>query len=752
MRRLPCSVFAVVVLLTLLVAGCAPTFTPTLTPAFSPIPSPMISPTRTPRPTVTSMRLPTLTPIPPKPPTPTETLIPTPPVACRSAGTSTPLPAMANLTAADLLPLGAEFIADAVADVGTDGAVAAVIVYRSLGAQPGDSDDFLDSDGLHVEAHTLGEASYTPRGTTPDSPVDLLVVDLDGDGLREAVVLPNGHSALRFSHNGQISMPLVATAYRLEFEGGYMENFGGWDGFLVCNCPTLYLDGPKGISIADVDGDGLFEVDVAYSLEDGAASWQVDRYHWSGDAYKFQEALSRPADEAVSTEQYQAWAEALQPWPAYDRYEQEYDRIEFQVQQVLDVDVDGDGHLETAVSYLIRYMMDTDYADNHYQGYVGLALFDGSRLLWHAEPGSYFDGPQYLGLRPITLGAGQSGLLFSWLSLMSGTANAHYGLATLYRWDGQALVSVWSHSTMDGGRGGPGFAYHISNAFRLADVDGDGWNEILVRKAWWSTGDRYYDYTIDLPGEVAFHWDGDKYVPGYLIQEEELLPLRPRLPLFFAPRATLPLSLANDMAGWRQIEYWDSTGWYDPSTRLWRGTADIVSAWDQETIYVAAFIEPTQTLTLALDGDLLGDWNDTGLNDDDLVLQVALVNGDTYCRGPVEVSVSHPVGWSVTVKATAAQVEPSPDLGRTVCALQIAVPLDALGLDSGALVPEPGWCVGEEYTWDNLLYGPQSATRRQYYPRAGQAIGFAAALGSRESPVELSDPTGWGTLVFMADR
>lgn len=76
MRRLPCFVFAVVGLLTLVVAGCVPKPTPTQAPPPSPTPL-SISPTRIPRPPVTATRLPTLTPMPPRPPTRTPTTSPT---------------------------------------------------------------------------------------------------------------------------------------------------------------------------------------------------------------------------------------------------------------------------------------------------------------------------------------------------------------------------------------------------------------------------------------------------------------------------------------------------------------------------------------------------------------------------------------------------------------------------------------------------------------------------------------------------
>jgi hypothetical protein len=57
---------------------------------------------------------------------------------------------------------------------------------------------------------------------------------------------------------------------------------------------VLYYAGRKGESFVDVDGDGRMGVDVAYSVEDGADTWQVDCYRWDGTRYAFSGARSRP--------------------------------------------------------------------------------------------------------------------------------------------------------------------------------------------------------------------------------------------------------------------------------------------------------------------------------------------------------------------------------------------------------------------------------------------------------------------------
>jgi hypothetical protein len=114
-----------------------------------------------------------------------------------------------------------------------------------------------------------------------------------------------------------------------------------------------YAD-PKEAVAADVDGDGLYEVDIAYSLEDGAGTWRVDRYRWDGQVYDYTETYSRTAAEAVPLERYRAMAAAVEA--LYDLRDLSGDGEPPSEVQVLaqEVDADGDGRPETLLAYHLR--------------------------------------------------------------------------------------------------------------------------------------------------------------------------------------------------------------------------------------------------------------------------------------------------------------------------------------------------------------------------------------------------------------
>lgn len=703
------------------------------------------SPTRTPRPTQ---------------PTPTAVPIPTWPVVIPSTATPSPTPVPpVHLTAADLLPPGAVLMADAVADVGPNGAPAAVLVYHQVVAHTlhpdsSESDVFLDGAGLHLWVRPLNGATYVPQGTAAESPVTLAALDLNGDGLREALTVPRWQGGRLFVRGGLASWPAILAAGKIDFEGGYLEdqymNAGVYAqiyGYVYQPDPTLYYAGPKAATVADVDGDGLYEVDIAYSLEDGADIWRVERYRWDGQVYDYTETYSRTAAEAVPPERYRAMAAAVEA--LYDPRDLTEDGepppgVQVLAQAVYEVDADGDGQPETLLAYHIRPVYE-DRWEHYLHGYTGLALFDAAgRLVWSGEIEELPEGIAFVdvALFPVDLAANEPGLLYQRLHLYSGSGQYRDSRATLYRWDGLALVSIWDGPMMAGGQSGTSDGYHDSSAVRLADLDGDGWNELLLE---WTRHSYVMMeiYTLFSPGELAWRWDGESYVPYALRQGDELLPVRPRLPVFYAPRVSRPLVVDGGGSDLSEVEYWDNTNWYGWLGGPWHFYPQRYFypsfAWDEQLLYLKVAVLPTQTVVLALDGDLTGDWGTAALDGDDVVLEISAISETAGCEGPWAIRVLHPEGRSLDAQA-AAQRWPR----RSRCTLEFGIPLAELGLDGAALVPQPGWCVG-----GLGAYGP-----REYHPTAGRTLGLAIGLDPFLPAAAFSptDPTTWTTLVLMADR
>jgi hypothetical protein len=343
----------------------------------------------------------------------------------------------------------------------------------------------------------------------------------------------------------------------------------------------------------------------------------------------------------------------------------------------------------------------------------------------------------------VDLAAEEPGLLYQRLHIDQGSGQYRDSQATLYRWDGLALVPVWDEPLMAGGQSGAPDGYHDSSAVRLADLNGDGRNELLLEwthRSWMMRE----NYVLFGPGELAWHWDGGSYVPYALQQGDQLLPVRPRTPIFYAPRVSLPLTVDGDTSDLWQVEYWDNTNWYGSPGHPWHFWPQRyyypALAWDERLLYLMVEVLPTQTVVLALDGDLAGDWDTAALNGDDIVLTFSPLSATAGCAGPWRIHVLHPEGRSLNAKAAAQRWARA----SSSCALEFAIPLAELGLEGTALVPQPGWCVG----------GPDAYGPREYHPQAGRTLGFAIGLDPflPTDAFSPTDPTTWTTLVFMADR
>jgi hypothetical protein len=631
-------------------------------------------------------------------------------------------------------------IAAAVANVWGPGEAAAVLAYRwPIGP---DFTELRARGDLHAQVVPLRGATFVPSSDLPAGSLELLVADLQGDGLQAVILWPRWDDALRFTHDGLAAWPQIIGG-SINFYGGALASAA--DGALSFNSlrPTLYYAGPKQATFADVDGDGLWEVEVAYSQEDGATVWQVDRYRWQNAAYRYAETYTRPAAEPLAPDRYRALLQALEPrpvFPPFGKGQLAVRSIQIQAQQVVQTDVDGDGQVETLLAYLIHPFYGEVMWDRFPNGRLGLAIFgadDALRVRFPEESLEFLDSLR-VAVQPVALTPDQPGLLFYRERTLQGSGAFWHDDLVLYHWEAGGWRQAWQGLIASGGSQGAGQSGRKADAAWLADVDGDTQVELLLRRTVrqitlepepWTQ-----NYTLVLPA-VALRFDGATYTPAYLVTAGAPTRIRPRGPLFFAPRLSRPLVLDGDPHDWEQIEYHDQLAFSAG------GSADptlLHVAWDNLNLYLAAPVAADRAVFIALDTDLAGDFADATLSADDWLIELAFP-ALPRCAGPVVARVLHPAPAATTL---AAAIRPASQ--RTDCELELALPLADLGLAGRDLVPTPGWVAGS----------PSPQAQRDYRPAAGRAIGLAAGDEARPlaAPFRRDDPTTWTTLVFMADR
>ncbi len=461
-------------------------------------------------------------------------------------------------------------------------------------------------------------------------------------------------------------------------------------------------------------------------------------------------ALTPAPTIQLAPDRYQAFVQALGPLPSFPPGKTRVQRVEVQTLAFLSTDVNQDGQEESIWVYLIRpYYEDSPGSPNAYpRGYLGLALFDSAdRLLWLSRSvGQERDvgavGTLRVTVEPVALGT-QVGVLYNEYIEYAGNGMIRGQHATLYQWDLAGLKAIWQGTTYGGGNQGAGLGRKLWAPIEFRDVDAVGWPELLqqyvVSVVNSDDRPRRRHYQLHLPGALAFRWDGDSFVPAYLVQDDQLTAVRPQLPLYLAPRLSVPITLDGSDKDWWQIEYREDT-----ALRFNNGQGSLSSfnmAWDSQYLYVTRSRLYAESFSFALDTDLAGDLETNTLNQDDFVWSVT-VSSSLGCQTAVKVRGPYPVNPSASGYRAAFAGSAN---GYQPCTIELAIPLDSLGLVAENLVNGVGWAGGSLDPHDF----------REYHPRAGRAIGFAMEMPRQEHPCctyDWDDPTTWSTLVFTADR
>lgn len=754
----------------------------TTTLTLEPITIPSLTPSVAgpyPLPTFTSWPTPTPTSV---PPTHTPTTIPTAPIILPPTATATP--PLDYVSSEDFLPCGAELLAEQVVDFDHDGTQEVVLLHRFPVGTP----LFIaqgEGGNLHLIVRPLGTSQYLFRpGRLINDEVVITVEDINQDGDDELLTTPSTAGGYLFTRTGLAAWPGIYQWKgnwldpHLELAGGHLASWGKVNYNWLK--PVLYYAGPKTAAVLDVDGDGMKEIEISYTTEDGEDQWHVDRYRWEGEEYVYSETFTRPSAAPLSATEFEAIKDNLLSLGATPTLEPrgkgqiEPKDIRLDILNLAKVDINDDSEPEVLIAYLWRVQYGDPLLDRLLDGPVGLAVLSTDRqtIVWRSPTWPSFEGGEQVEelrtyLDVVNVAPDQKGLLFHQLSVLSGSGAYRQGITSLYHWVGSEFIEAWRQRTNEGGQMGVCCGEWDARDVWLEDADGDGWHEIMVsrvearRALDWPAFP--YDYILHFPGALAYKWDGSTYSLTYWDDGSTRQKMRPGEDILYSPRLSQPLTVDGDLWDFRQIEYSPSV-----ERRLYPAWSRVFTAWDNEYFYLGADIQDAYIvqnhrgaelflgdhLELWFDTDLQGDFDAPGLNEGDF--HIGLSPGN-FADLPPEAYIWLPKqyeGMAQGIRLAARQSQVSYDPGYT---LEAAIPLSLLGLDGGSLVPMAGWVEGVQESWHPA---------HVYFPQGGLAVGFAVELTSIDTP-DATEPEAviasspgfqWGepytlnTLIFMADR
>lgn len=445
----------------------------------------------------------------------------------------------------------------------------------------------------------------------------------------------------------------------------------------------------------------------------------------------------------LSSDRREAMIRALEPLPAFaplKRGGKPPDRIEVLTQKVIALDVNGDDQDEILWVFLLQPIYNESYVPPMANAVLEMALFDEeSNLLWRSELEGFsaahlLTEALEVDVRAVSLAVGELGLFFNRMLLHQGSGAHREQLTTLYRWCGTFFDPIWQRTTAEGGRQGAGYGSFMWEQVALQKISNSETVTALLQHSE-ALQDSFHrqNYALDFPGAFAYEWGGEAFTqtPTRFVNEAQITPIRPRLPLYFAPRVSEPITIDGREDDWFQIEYRSSLS-LNPNEGAPR--PNFMVAWDDEWLYFIAKAKTVQKFFIAFDVDLSSDFVQNTLSDDDIVWDMT-VTVPMACTAVAEPHLPRPLeSYQKPYRFRAL-------LSDNHCVSELAIPLDMLGLADESLAPEIGWVTGETDPYQ----------QRQYHPRAGKVIGFATNVGGDDS-YHPDDPSTWTTLIFMADR
>ena len=314
-------------------------------------------------------------------PFPTATIpLPTPIIPLAATITQTP----GDISVANLLPPHGNYLEGVVADIASGGKPAAVVLSDGpIGPVLYPND--LDQAELHLTVYPWLKIRSFCR-SNPKSNIRMDAIDLNQDGQRELMLRPDWEGGLIFQSTGLSAWPRLLDANGdIPFTGGEFGVFEEKQRFPFNTLhPVLYYAGMKQATIGDMDGDGLYEVDLSYSDREGADTWQVIRYHWNHGQYEYSgEKFTRPAAEPILPAQSsEVVLSAFYPLPTLAMGGKGTPGpVLVTALQVSSLDLNRDGRNETLLVYGVTSPVKTFSIAG-----AGLAIYDAEdHLTWKSD-------------------------------------------------------------------------------------------------------------------------------------------------------------------------------------------------------------------------------------------------------------------------------------------------------------------------------------------------------------------------------
>ena len=463
-------------------------------------------------------------------PFPTATIpLPTPIIPLAATITQTP----GDISVANLLPPHGNYLDGVVADIASGGKPAAVVLSDGPFGPVLYPND-LDQAELHLTVYPLAQNSLLLPAANPKSNIRIDAIDLNQDGQRELMLRPDWKGGLIFQSTGLSAWPRLLDANGdIPFTGGEFGVFEEKQRFPFNTLqPVLYYAGVKQAAIGDMDGDGLYEVDLSYSDREGADTWQVIRYHWKDGQYEYSgEKFTRPAAEPILPAQFIKWVEALNPLPDLAMGGKGTPGpVLVTALQVSRLDLNRDGRNETLLVYGVTSPVKTFSIAG-----AGLAIYDAEdHLTWKSDFQRFPAGEVEASVRVVELAPGDPGILFQYIGRRTtpavGTGRVRpFSTAGT----GRPFKPVWQKMIVSGGTTGFGFGGRLAGTVWLEDIDHDHRQEILVQEAaGMQDAQLGINYLLHKPGSFVYKWDGSSYVVGFS-PGEEYAPTHPPEPACF---------------------------------------------------------------------------------------------------------------------------------------------------------------------------------------------------------------------------
>lgn len=467
----------------------------------------------------------------------------------------------------------------------------------------------------------------------------------------------------------------------------------------------------------------------------------------------FELGIHRESD-SLSPEQIQDIHAALLTALSQNGFIMDVDTFYFSIADMLDLDWDSDGQIETALLYSLGNMPWMRF---------GVAVMRGTEIL--AVGPEIFRGAyarQFV-LRAVPFAPKKAALFVHLLTTTSGSGVYPRIEQRMYLVQQNRLHPLWQWGYSGGGRAGWAHSWGNFEQLRLMRLSGQPEIDILLSRftSEWMEFDNpknYLFYSVNLPGELLFSFQQQtgNYQLTHFYDGARLQRIRPADFILHAPRLRRPIDLDGRFYDWYQTEYIGALNGYGQNNiSRSPGLRDAKASFDDSYLYIFLQTNQKTPLWVGLDTNLTDDFESNTLTEDDLLIEITLSEAEPPRCQLEEAALVFPRRESLDAASRPQEY------WDAFCNVELRVPLHWLGMRL-PLVSGQGYALRPRL---DPHYDRPFANNvfTEYYPRPGQIIGFAAAgmleaakedpwLAPHYLPFDPQNPATWGTLIFITER